>query len=269
MRLTRIRVDGMALGVGAWALVTLLASCRQSTPAIEPVSSGRVVDLGHALSETDPTWDGKPAFSRQTVATIARDGYFGETFSTEEHFNTHVDAPAHFAANGATVDRLAPDRLVHAAVCINIAAEAARDEDYRLTRADIERFEAAHGRISAGTIVLVATGWDARWPDPARYMNEKNGKKHFPGLTAEAAALLAKDRRVAAIGIDTPSIDFGPSEQFEAHHASMPEGVYHIENATGLTALPPTGFTVIVAPIKIKDGSGGPTRVFALLPDRQ
>jgi kynurenine formamidase len=259
----------MLVAAAGWAVATLASGCAQPTSTTEPITSGRVVDLGHALSETDPTWDGKPGFSRQTVATIAREGYFGETFSTEEHFNTHVDAPAHFVANGLTVDRLAPDRLVHAAVCINIAAEVQRDEDYRLTRADVERFEQARGRIPAGAIVLVATGWDARWTDAARYMNEKNGKKHFPGLTADAATFLAKDRRVAAIGIDTPSIDYGPSEQFEAHHASMPEGVYHIENATGLTALPPTGFTVVVAPIKIKDGSGGPARVFALLPGPQ
>jgi len=243
------------------------ACARADAPVPGAVPPGRVVDLGHALSESDPTWDGKPAFSRQIVATIARDGYFGETFSTEEHFNTHVDAPAHFDANGLTVDRLAPGRLVHVGVCVNMTAEVARDEDYRLTRADLERFEQAHGRIPAESIVLVATGWDARWPDPARYMNERNGKKHFPGLTADAATFLAKDRRVGAIGIDTPSIDYGPSEQFEAHHASMAEGVYHVENATGLTALPPTGFTVIVAPIKIAGGSGGPARVFALLSD--
>lgn len=264
MRGSRHRLHVLAIGAGAWALAAVASACSQSTPPAAPPS--RVVDLGHALSETDPTWDGKPGFSKQAVATIARDGYFGQTFSTEEHFNTHVDAPAHFAANGLTVDRLPPDKLVHAGVCINIAAEVTRDEDYRLTRGDLDRFEQAHGRIPAESIVLVATGWDARWPDAARYMNEKNGKKHFPGLTVEAVAFLAKDRRVAAIGIDTPSIDYGPSEQFEAHRASMAEGVYHVENATGLTALPPAGFTVIVAPIKIKDGSGGPTRLFALLP---
>ena len=119
--------------------------------------------------------------------------------------------------------------------------------------------------IANGDIILIATGWDQRWPDPVRYRNEQNGVKHFPGLSVEAADYLARDRRVAAIGIDTPSIDYGPSADFAAHKTTMPLGVYHVENATGLTSLPPAGFTVVVAPIKIAGGSGGPTRVFALL----
>jgi kynurenine formamidase len=96
-------------------------------------------------------------------------------------------------------------------------------------------------------------------------MNDKNGVKHFPGLSAEACAYLARDRRVAAIGIDTPSIDYGPSTAFEAHHVSMALNVYHIENAARLTTLPATGFEVMVAPINIGGGSGGPARVFAFL----
>ena len=134
-----------------------------------------------------------------------------------------------------------------------------------MTVADLQAFEKASGRIPEGAVVFIATGWDRFWPDRARYMNEQNGVKHFPGLSPEATAFLARDRRVAGIGIDTPSIDYGPSEKFEAHHVSMPLNVYHIENAAHLTDLPPTGFRVVVAPIDIAGGSGGPTRVFALL----
>jgi len=90
--------------------------------------------------------------------------------------------------------------------------------------------------------------------------------KHFPGLSTDAVRYLVNTRRVVGIGIDTPSIDYGPSTAFEAHRVSMPQNVFHIENATGLTSLPPSGFRVIVAPIAIVGGSGGPTRVFALLP---
>ena len=81
----------------------------------------------------------------------------------------------------------------------------------------------------------------------------------------EAAALLARERKVAGIAIDTPSVDYGPSTKFETHHTTMPANVYHIENATNLTGLPPSGFTVIVAPINLAGGSGGPTRLFAIL----
>ena len=222
---------------------------------------GRVVDLGHPLSESDPSWSGEKVFSRSGVKG---DGFAMGKFSSDEHFGTHLDAPVH--AGGAwTTDQIPVERLVRPGVCVNIEAEAAKDEDYRLTVEDILRFEAKAGRIPEGVVVLVATGWDRRWPDQVRYMNDRAGVKHFPGLSVEAAALLARERKVAGIGIDTPSVDYGPSAKFETHHTTMPANVYHIENAANLTTLPPRGFTVVVAPIDLAGGSGGPTRLFAIL----
>lgn len=225
------------------------------------LQQGRVVDLGHPLSESDPSWSGEKVFSRSGVKG---DGFAMGKFSSDEHFGTHLDAPVH--AGGAwTTDQIPVERLVRPGVCVNIEAAAAKDEDYRLTVEDILRFEAKAGRIPEGVVVLVATGWDRRWPDQVRYMNDRAGVKHFPGLSVEAAALLARERKVAGIGIDTPSVDYGPSAKFETHHTTMPANVYHIENATNLTTLPPSGFTVVVAPIDLAGGSGGPTRIFAIL----
>ena len=225
----------------------------------------RVIDLGHSIQATDPTWDGAPAYQRSVVATIGRDGYAGGKITIEEHFGTHVDAPAHFSPGGWTVDRIPVDRLYRAGVRIDVSEKAAANPDYRLTAADVQAFEKNSGRILEGAVVLIATGWDRYWPDRTRYMNDTNGVKHFPGLSAEATTLLARDRRVAGIGIDTPSIDYGPSTGFEAHHVSMPLNVYHIENMAHLLELPATGFQVIVAPINIAGGSGGPARVFAFV----
>lgn len=225
----------------------------------------RVIDLGHSIQATDPSWDGAPAYQRSVVATIGKDGYAGGKITIEEHFGTHVDAPAHFSPGGWTVDRIPVDRLYRAGVRIDVSKQAAANPDYRLTTADVQAFEKNSGRIVEGAVVLIATGWDRYWPDRNRYMNDKNGVKHFPGLSAEATTLLARDRRVAGIGIDTPSIDYGPSTGFEAHHVSMPLNVYHIENMTHLLELPATGFQVIVAPINIAGGSGGPARVFAFV----
>lgn len=230
-------------------------------PAEAQAPAGRVVDLGHPLSEDDPSWGSEKVFSRKGVVG---EGFAMGSFSTDEHFGTHLDAPVHSGGRWTT-DQIPVDRLVRNAVCINIEAETAKDEDYRLSVEDIRRFEAKQGRIPEGTVVLVATGWDRRWPDRARYMNEREGVKHFPGLSAEAGAFLARDRKVAGIGIDTPSVDHGPSEKFETHKATMGENVYHIENAARLTSLPPKGFTVVVAPVNLVGGSGGPTRMFALL----
>jgi kynurenine formamidase len=241
----------------------LLTAC--GGPSASPRAE-RVVDLGHALSPADPSWDGSPAFSRQVVATFEKDGYAAGKIEVEEHFGTHLDAPAHFAAGGWTVDAIPADRLLRPAVVIDVSAKAAKDADYRVAPADVQAFESGHGPIADGTVVLVATGWDRFWTDRSRYMGEVGGTKHFPGLSVEAVTLLARDRRVAGIGIDTASIDYGPSAAFEAHHVSMALNVYHIENAANLLQLPASGFRVMVAPIKIAGGSGGPTRLFAFVP---
>jgi kynurenine formamidase len=231
-------------------------------------AASRVIDLGHPIMASDPTWDGKPAFERRIVATFEKDGYAAGAITVHEHFGTHLDAPAHFAKNGWTVDQIPADRLYRPGICIDVSVQAARDPDYRVTAADIKAFEARSGVVPQDAIVLIATGWDRFWPDRTRYMNEKSGVKHFPGLSVEAVTYLAHDRRVAGIGIDTPSVDHGPSTSFEVHHVSMPLNVYHIENAANLTGLPASGFEVVVAPIDIAGGSGGPARIFALLKGR-
>ncbi len=249
-----------------------VAGCER-VPAHEPAPSSaavpawtRVIDLGHSLSSTDPSWDNTPAFTREVVATFEKDGYQAAKFATEEHFGTHVDAPSHFVSGRWTVDEIPPDRLIRAAICVNVAEHVRSDVNYRLTVADLNEFERAHGRIPEGAAVLVATGWDDRWSlGHGEYINMQNGVRHFPGISAEAASFLANDRRVAAVGIDTPSIDYGMSEHFEAHRVTLAANIYHIENAAGLTHLPATGFMVVVAPIKIKDGTGGPARVLALV----
>jgi kynurenine formamidase len=244
-------------------LMSLLFALGALLPA-QP-KAARIVDLGHPIQQTDPSWDGKPVYQRTPVATMQKDGYAAGSITIEEHFGTHLDAPAHFAAEGWTVDRIPVDRLYRPAVKIDVSKQASANPDYQVTVEDIAAFEKQSGQVPRGAIVLIATGWDRFWPDRARYMNEKNGVKHFPGLTPEAVARLARDRAVAGIGIDTPSIDYGPSAKFEAHRVSMPLNVYHIENAANLTTLPASGFRVMVAPINIGGGSGAPTRVFAFL----
>lgn len=256
---------GVAIPLGSPIRLALFAAACSSVPLL--AMSPHVVDLGHPLSATDPSWEGTPAFQRTPLASLEKDGYAAARITVDEHFGTHLDAPAHFAKEGWTVDRIPADRLYRPGVCIDVSAKAASDADYRVTVDDIKAFEAAAGAIPPGAVAFIATGWDRFWNDRDRYMNERAGVKHFPGLLPAAVAYLAKDRQVVGIGIDTPSIDYGPSTAFEAHKVSMPLNVYHIENAARLTTLPRKGFMVIVAPIAILGGSGGPARVFAVLPD--
>jgi kynurenine formamidase len=240
----------------------VLAAAVTSRASAQALPGPKITDLGHPLAETDPTWTGTPVFK---YTATRHDGIFAGAFQTDEHFGTHVDAPAHFVPGGWTVDQIPVLRFVRPAVRVDVRSQCAKSEDYRVTREDIISFERHNGAILPGTIVLIETGWDARWSDPVRYRNEHDGAMHFPGLSVEAANVLV-ERDVAAIGIDTPSVDYGMSTAFEVHHVTLPHNIYHIENVANLLAVPITGFTVVVAPINIKGGSGGPARLFAVVP---
>ncbi len=244
-------------------------SASSAGPQLAGIATGktRVVDMTYAISGQIPSWPGdEHAFQTQIVATPEKDGYFARSFSMPEHFGTHMDAPSHFPPGKMTLDEIPAERLFGPAVVIDASAEAAKNADYRLMVTPIHKWEALHGRIPAGAIVLLRTGWGSRWPDPARYRNmDTKGVMHFPGYSVEAAKLLV-ERGAIGLGIDTLSVDYGPSQNFEVHHVDLPAGLYNIENLANLDRLPEAGAFLIAAPIKLAGGSGGACRVFALLP---
>ena len=149
-----------------------------------------------------------------------------------------------------------------------MTSAAAKDRDYRLTRADVERFETQHGRIAAGTIVVMRTGWSRHWPDAKAYLGDDTpgdaSKLSFPGFGEEAGRLLVEGRQVAGLGVDTASIDYGRSQDFVVHRIAAARNVFNLENLTNLDRLPARGATVIALPMKIENGSGGPLRAVAV-----
>lgn len=189
-----------------------------------------------------------------------------EATAWPEHFGTHVDAPNHFERNQPAVDEIRPRDFFGPGVVIDITMQAEVDADYRASLKDVETWEQAHGKIPAGAIAFLRTGWGQHWNNPARYRNQDStGRMHFPGFSVEAAKFLIEQRAVKALAIDTLSIDHGPSKDFAVHHVVNSAGRYAVENVAQLDKLPPRDFCVIVAPIKIETGSGGPARVFAIL----
>jgi len=182
-----------------------------------------------------------------------------------EHYGTHLDAPAHFAPGKATVDEIPVKHLFGPAVVIDVRAEGANDPDYQAPAGKFLDWEHVHARIPEGAIVLLRTGWAARWPDPRRYRNQDaQGKMHFPGFSAEAARLLI-ERKVSGLGCDTMSVDFGASSDFAVHHLALGAGLYHLENLADLSGVPESGAYLVAAPIKLQGGSGGAVRVFAIM----
>ena len=236
---------------------------------LKDISSGkmRVIDLSYAINDKLVRWPGDDeVFAVKVNASIEKDGYFTRSFWMLEHYGTHLDAPVHFPPGKTTVDQIPVKQFFGPAVVLDVQADGAKDADYQLPVARVEEWEKRHRPIPEGAIVLLRTGWSARWPDAERYRNEDaQGRMHFPGFSVDAAKLLI-ERKVSGLGCDSMSVDYGASADFAVHHLALGSGLYHLENLADLSALPETGALLVVAPLKLEGGSGGPVRVFALLP---
>lgn len=256
------------LVLAASVLISACSSARLDDRAF------RIVDLTHTLDESTIFWPTSP--SRFELKRLAygptESGYFyaANAFCMPEHGGTHLDAPIHFAEGRWTSDQIPVEKLIGPAVVLDVSQQAASDPDYRLTAADVAAWERIHGRIPEGAIVLLRTGWSKRWPDTRAYMGDDTPGRgthlHFPSYGDDAARVLVNERHVDALGVDTASIDHGPSTDFMVHRIANDANVSGLENLTNLDALPPTGALVIALPVKIGGGSGGPARVIALVP---
>jgi kynurenine formamidase len=223
-----------------------------------------LVDLTHALAPSSPAWPGAAHLSVGVDADYPQ-GYFARHFATPEHAGTHVDAPAHFVRGAATVDAIAPADLRAPAVVVDVREAVKKNPDYRVAPADLEAWERANGPMPERALVVARTGWDARWSDEARYRNaDARGVMHFPGFAPDAIKwLLAHHPTFVGVGIDTLSTDPGAAADFAAHKLLHGAGKYGVENLDRLSALPPCGATIVVAPLKLAGGSGAPARVLA------
>ena len=236
-------------------------------------SGGRWVDLSYAFSDETIYWPTAGGFQLDELAYGETDaGYFYSSYnvSTAEHGGTHLDAPFHFSRGGMKADEIPLERLIAPAVVVDVSAKANRD--YLISAGDLEAWEAEHGRIPDGSILLFRTGWGDRWPDRLSYLGtDRTGpdavpELHFPGIHPDAARWITEQRSVAAVGIDTPSIDYGQSTDFETHVILYSSDTPGFENVANLGALPESGAFVVALPMKIAGGSGGPLRIVAFIP---
>jgi kynurenine formamidase len=232
-------------------------------------------DLSYSFNEHTIYWPTAERFEREVVSAGMTEGgyyYAANNLRGAEHGGTHLDAPIHFYEGGHSTEQIPLGRFIGPALVVDVAAKAEADADYLLTVADLEEFEAAHGRIPDGAILLLRSGWEHRWPDAEAVLGtalrgaEATSQLHFPGVDPAAARWLVEQRSIDALGIDTPSIDHGPSTTFETHQILFAANIPAFENVAHLDRLPQTGAYVVALPMKIEGGSGGPLRIVAVVP---
>ena len=237
-------------------------------------ATARVVDLTYTFDATTLYWPTSPTtFKLESLSFGDTPGgwfYAANTFCAPEHGGTHLDAPIHFAREGWTADQLPVDRLLVPAYVLDFVAQASANHDATLGAEDVRRWESSHGQIPAGSMVLLRTGWGSRYPDRKKYFGDDTPGDathlHFPSFGKDAAELLVRERKVFGLGVDTPSIDNGPSKTFEVHRIATAVNVFGLENLANLSEVPEEGAWILIAPMKIGGGSGGPVRAFAVIP---
>jgi len=237
-------------------------------------TAGHWVDLTHPFDANAIYWPTDTlGFRLDTLAYGKTDGgwfYSAFRYSAAEHGGTHLDAPIHFAAEGWTNDAIPLTRLIGPAVVVDVSDRA--NPDYLVSIADLQRWEEAHGRIPDGAIVLAHTGWGTKYDDRTAYLGtdltgrDAVAQLHFPGLDPQAAQWLVDNRSIAAFGLDTPSVDYGQSQDFRAHVILYGANIPGFENVANLGQLPPAGAYVVALPMKIGGGSGGPLRIVGFVP---
>ena len=257
--LSRRALFAGAAATTAAAVASGLATAR---PALAQ-SAGKVVDLTHAWDGSFPTFDGNPGILYEPSVKFEDSGYQLWKLTIYEHSGTHIDAPLHFSADGASVADLAPERLVCPICVLDLTAKAAEDANAMVEPEDIEAWVSANGEIPAGACVAMHAGWAAKVATP-EFRNTPDGSFAFPGFSRAATDMLA-GLDVACIGVDSLSLDPGNSADFAVHNSWLPGGRFGIECLANLDQLPAKGATVFIGAPKHKGGTGGPARVLAVV----
>lgn len=249
--------------VGGAATAAAVLAPPSVSLALPRRSRRRARDLTHVFREGFPMYTGDPP-ARETVFSIPANGFYSQRWTFTEHSGTHMDGPGHFTLGGRLSPQINPKELFVPGVVIDISDRVASNPDAVVTVNDLRRFERRHGRIPRRAGVFMYSGWETRVNDPEAYRNAgADGTFHFPGWSAEAVEWLLQRREIRCIGVDTLSLDNGPSQTFDVHKLLLGADRYGLENLANLSTIPPRGAEVAVGLIPWEEGSGGPCRVIA------
>jgi len=254
-------------GAVAAATVSAPASAlAQQQPVRLPKGFRDVHDLTHTFSPKTPVFPAFKPIQIRPKFSIAKDGFFANEITYDEHTGTHMDAPAHFVGGAQTADKLPVEKFIAPLAVISIEARAAKNADALVMVDDVLEWEKRNGRLPAGAFVAMYSGWGSRIANADRFLNkDAKGTMHAPGFSEDVAKFLVKERDIVGAGVDTLSLDAASASKFVAHLALLGAGKYGVELIANLNAVPPSGATIIVGAPKHEGASGGPCRVYAVI----
>jgi kynurenine formamidase len=259
------------------ALVSLssLVSCSSVPPTSSPnalidvIANHELIDLTHTLDKDFPFIPVPGVtfpFALEPIAKIQSHGVAANAWKIHEHMGTQIDAPNHFALGGKSLEAITAREQIVPIVVIDFRMEGATNRDAALDVEKIKSWEARYGRIPDGSVVALYTGWDMRIGD-ATYIGLDDKKvKHFPGFSVDAIQFLIRERNIWGVAVDTLSFDPGRDNDYLSHKALLGAGKWALEALANLKRIPPTGATVFIGSPKVRDATGGPVRVIAMVP---
>ena len=266
----------LALFLISFFIGTISCTPNESPNASHSLADAHWIDLTYPFDSTTLYWPNNTSgFKHSTdFKGVVPMGYFYSSYSlsTPEHGGTHLDAPVHFAEGRESTDAVPLSSLTGEAVVIDVSSNALQNRDYRIGSAEIQQWEKEHATTIDNKIVLFKTGYGQFYPNREKYFGtslrgaEAIPQLHFPGIASEAADWIVKNRTVKAVGLDTPSLDYGQSTDFLTHRILMEHNIPGFENVAHLDSLTETGVYVVALPMKVAQGSGAPLRIIACMP---
>jgi kynurenine formamidase len=276
-------MKSLALTLTTLIALSVIISCgKKEEKRIEKkiiIKENNWIDLTYTFDSTTLYWPNNLCGfeHKEDFNGITPGGYYYSSYSisTPEHGGTHMDAPVHFAEGHLSVDKVPLTSLSGSGIIVDVSEKALKNRDYLITVGDLQEWEKANGEIKTGTIILFRTGYGQFYPNREKYFGSAlTGEKaipelHFPGISPEAAAWLVKTKKAKAVGLDTPSMDYGQSKDFMTHRILLGADIPGFENVANLDKLPLKGFEIMALPMKIGGGSGAPLRIAASVMDME
>ena len=226
-----------------------------------------MVSLSRPIHPGIHQWPNDPPIEFEAAASLEDDDYNLRRFSMGEHSGTHINAPNSFHDSGYSIDQIPAESLVVPACVIDVREQAAAYRDYALTVGDLQDWERRYGQVTAGSMVLLHTGWQPETDSPPEDAEPSGSHRlNFPGYGYEAARCLLFERHAAGVGTDTLGVEPGNDSAFSVNKLTLEQGRIVVENLTNLERLPPTGATLVIGVLPLTEGTGSPAAVLAFIP---